>query len=260
MSLSGRLRLATRRDVERRLHELYWILREIYRGDIIVEGEKTLDPGNLYTTQPSIESDKLGLVLRKTLLEGYSVPIIVVRGYKGYLYILDGHHRARIALWLRLLVKAYVLNIPLYKPRLRSLPIKMIEFVNPPETVYDPVINTWRHMVNIIHFIEKKHGLIAYVTRNRLNLEELYATQKTITPKYIPPGILNEPILVYRYGGEHYIVDGHTRACIKLLLYNTGDIEVVEFTLDDKRIGLIDSAIKIGKPRLSRDWCRTGLR
>jgi hypothetical protein len=258
-SSSSRLRLVTRRDVERRLHELYWVLREIYGRDIVIEGEKTLDPINLYTTQESLESDKLGLVLRKTLYEGYNVPIIVVRGYRGILYILDGHHRARVALWLRTPVNAYVLNIPLYRPRQRSLLIRDIKVINPPEHVPDPIVNIWRHMVNIIYFIERKHGGLAYVAKNKLRLRELYVTQKTITPKHLPPSVINEPILVYKYRDEQYIIDGHTRACIHLLFYTSEYINAVEFTLD-KRIGLIDSAIKIGKLRLSREWCTSSLR
>ncbi len=254
MSSSNRLRLSTRRDIERRLYELYWLLRNEY-PDIRVEGEKTLDPYMLYTTQLFLESDKLGVVLKKTLLEGYNVPIIVIRGSMGRLYILDGHHRARVALWLRTLVKAYVLNTPRYKPRLETIPLTRIEFINPPISVEDPVINLWRHMVNIIHFLEKKHKRIAFVSRDKVELGKLYVTQKKPVIRKLPEQVLDEPILVYSYHGEYYLIDGHTRACLKLL-NGSREVLAVAFTLN-KAIGIMDTAKKLGYQRLTSTWCTT---
>ncbi len=249
------MRLATRRDVERRLHEIYWLMKQSYTN-IIVEGEKILNPFNLYTTQEYLESDKLGLVLRKTLLHGYSVPIIVVRGRLGRLYIVDGHHRAKTATWLRSMIKAYVLNIPGYhKPWAK--PITAIKTINPPITIDDPVLKTWRHMVNIIGFIEQSHGKTPRLWVEKIKMTRLLATQPLLEHD-IPEKIIDEPILVYFISNEYYIIDGHTRACLKLL-GGWEDIKSVVFTIGEP-IGIIETAKLIGKPRISIDYCRKPLR
>ncbi len=250
-----RLRLATRRDAERRLHEIYWLMKQSYTN-IIVEGERILDPFNLYTTQEYLESDKLGLVLRETLLHGYNVPIIVVRGRVGRLYILDGHHRARVATWLRSMIKAYILNIPGYhKPWAK--PITSIKTINPPITIDDPVLNTWRHIVNIISFIEQSHNKTPRLWMDKLKITNLYATQQLLEHS-IPEKIIDEPILVYLVNNEYYVIDGHTRACLKLI-NGEESIRSLVFTIGET-IGIIETAKLIGKPRISIDYCRKPLR
>ncbi len=236
--------------MERRLHEIYWLLKQIY-GDIIVEGEKILNPAGLYTTQRYLESDKLGIVFRETLLYGYNAPIIVVRGRHGRFYIIDGHHRAKVALWIRSLVKAFVLNIPSYH-RGSAVPISAIKVINPPNTVHEPIIDTWRHMVNIISFLERKHSRTPRVWFETLEITSLYATQPYVS-HMIPKDIFREPILVYEHMGEYYVIDGHTRACARLM---SGEekAESVVFTLNEE-IGIMKSAVKIGMPIIDRDYC-----
>ncbi|ADI31752.1 ParB N-terminal domain-containing protein [Staphylothermus hellenicus] len=247
-ALPKRLRLSSRRDVERRLREIIWILKDKHKT-IHYIGEKTLDPTTLYSTQKYLESDKMGLVLREVLFHGYDSPIIVIRGIMSRYYIIDGHHRARVMLWLRRKVKSLILNIPDYKPRV-SVPIWEIELLNPPEKI-SSWLNTWRHIANIIRFIEKKHGGIAYVWKDKLVIKELISTQK-IVPAH-PRKIVEEPILVYNYSKDYYVIDGHTRACTKLLRGEETILSVV-FTLE-KKIGLIDTAIKLGKQRFSEEIC-----
>ncbi|ABN69310.1 ParB domain protein nuclease [Staphylothermus marinus F1] len=246
--LPKRLRLSSRRDVERRLREIIWILKDKYKT-IQYIGEKTLDPITLYSTQKYLESDKMGLVLKEVLFHGYDSPIIVIRGSMSRYYIIDGHHRARVMLWLRRRVKSLILNIPGYKPRV-SIPIWEIELFNPLEKI-SSWLNTWRHMVNIIHFIEKKHGGIAYIWKDKLVIRELITTQKIVPPP--SRKIVEEPILVYNYNKEYYVIDGHTRACTKLLRGEESILSVV-FTLE-KKIGLVDTAIRLGKQKFSGEIC-----
>lgn len=245
-----RLRLATRRDVERRLHEIFWLLRQKYTG-IVVEGEKLLDPWTLYSTQKYLEADKLGLVLRETLLNNYDPPIIVVRGREGKKYVIDGHHRARIALWLRENIRAYVLNIPLYRPVV-EIPIHQLEFIHPVHSIKDPVVELWKHMVDVIRFIEKTHNMIATMRPGTIKIDELIITQPRIYVHKVD-ACRNEPILVYEYMEKYYIVDGHTRACIHYRLGNK-TIRSVVFTLG-KRIGLIRTAEKYGNSKIDEETC-----
>lgn len=247
--LPKRLKLSSRRDVERRLREIIWILKDRYLN-IRYIGEKALDPNILYSTQKYLESDKLGFVLREILFHGYDAPIIVIRGIMSRYFVIDGHHRAKVMLWLRRKIKALVLDIPSYQPRL-SIPIWEIDLLNLHQKVCD-WLNVWRHMVNIIHFIERKHSRIAHIWRDKIYIRELVPTQKMMP--LISRRIVDEPILTYYYNGEYYVIDGHTRACMKLL-QGKDVISSVVFTLD-KKIGLVDTALKIGKKRFSEEICR----
>ena len=250
-----RLRLATRRDIERRLHEIFWLLRQKYTG-IFVEGEKLVNPWTLYSTQKYLESDKLGLVLRETLLNNYDPPIIVVRGRGGRKYVIDGHHRARIALWLRENIRAYVLNIPLYKPQL-EIPIYGLEFIHPVQHIGDPIISLWMHMVDVVRLFEKIHGAIAKITLREISISELIITQPEIHVHKVN-ACLGEPILIYEYMEKYYIVDGHTRACIHYRLGNK-TIRSIVFTLG-KQIGLIKTAESLGNRKISERTCIESIR
>jgi hypothetical protein len=238
--LPRRLRLSTRRDVERRVHELIWILRDKYR-DIRLVGERVFNPLNLYSTQKYLESDKLGLVLRETLFHGYNAPVIVIRGKASRYYVVDGHHRVRVMLWLGQGVKGFLLDIPGYEPQY-STRINNIELINPPEKVSSPIINTWKHMVNIIHFLEKKHGRIAYVWREKILIEKLVPTEKIIGARI--ESLVDEPILVYKYNNKYYVIDGHNRV-YKAMLNGVKQVDAVVFTLNT-RIGIIETAERIG--------------
>ncbi|MGB9827624.1 MAG: nuclease, partial [Thermosphaera sp.] len=108
MSSHNRLKLSDRRDVERKtLHTLS--LLNMKNLSPVIMGEGFVNPFELYTTQTHIEADKLGLVLQKTLFESYDVPIIVVIGKNAYKYIIDGHHRALVSLWMRKHVRAVLI-------------------------------------------------------------------------------------------------------------------------------------------------------
>jgi len=247
--VSKRLRLSTRRDVERRLHEIIWILRDKYRVIRFV-GERRIDPYTLFSTQKYLESDKLGLVLREVLYSGYYAPIIVVRGKNARYYIIDGHHRARVYLWIRTKINSFILDIPEYEPR-EKYHIWEIDLINPNEPI--PVwLSIWKHMVNIIHFLEKKHSRVARVWKEKLLIKKLLPTEKIYYREM--PSEIREPILVYHYDNRYYVIDGHNRVCSKLLK-GMEDIEAIVFTLDTM-IGLVKTAEKIGLREFSFETCR----
>ncbi len=244
-----RLRLIEEHMVERRLYEIKRLLSRRYSVRFI--GRKSLCPDILYSTESSLESDKLGLVLKAILFDKYYAPIIVVRGSHGRLYILDGHHRARVYLWLRELVDAYLLEALAYSPRV-SVPLKDIAIVNPPVNLGEPY-RTLRHMVNIIHFLEQRHGLLARVWRERIYIYRLYATQQIVRIKKGSPETLWIPPLIYRYRDEYYVVDGHSRIC-SLLLSGTNIVDSIVFTLS-REIGLIRTSKTLGSPRFTEVFC-----
>ncbi|MCD6301499.1 MAG: ParB N-terminal domain-containing protein [Staphylothermus sp.] len=246
--LTNRLKLSSRRDVERRLHEIIWILRDKYR-DVRLVGEKRLDPYILYSTQRYLESDKLGLVLKEVLYRGYYVPITVVRGRDSKYYVIDGHHRARVYLWLRVKINAYVLDVPAYDPR-EKYHVWEIDLINPNEVI-PKWLSIWKHMVNIIHFLEKNHRRIARLWREKLPIRKLIPTEKIYYREV--PSEINEPILVYYYDDEYYVVDGHNRVCTNLYR-GINDIEAVVFTLDTT-IGLIETSKKIGLREFNLETC-----
>ena len=244
-----RLKLIEERIVERRLYEIKRLLSRQYSVRFI--GKKSLRPDILYSTESSLESDKLGLVLKSILFDKYYAPIIVIRGKHGKLYILDGHHRARVYLWLRELVDAYLLEALAYTPRV-SVPLRDIAIVNPPVNVGEPY-RTLRHMVNIIHFLEKRHGLIARVWRERIYIHSLYATQSIVRMMERSSKEPSIPPLIYRYKNEYYVLDGHSRICA-IMLSGWDMVDSIVFTLS-REIGLIKTCYALGKPKFTKEFC-----
>lgn len=252
MALS-RLKLATRREVDLRLERLISFYREIFDYVLFI-GERLLDPVNLYFTQDYLESDKLALVLKAMLLEGYNAPIITVIDETGSRYIVDGHHRTLVAAWLGRKINSYVIIIPKYKPRTRKT-IHDIDLVNPHDTPLE--IICWRHMVNIVRFLERQHRSIARVWLEKLPLELLRPTEM---PAYSISGErthstgLECPILVYKYRDEYFVLDGHHRVCY---LRDLGEKEIpsILVSLDSIEIGIVKTARKLGYRSFTVEYC-----
>ena len=244
-----RLSLIKEYMVEERLYDIKRLLSRKYSVRFI--GKKSLRPDILYSTESSLESDKLGLVLKAILFDKYYAPIIVIRGKEGKLYILDGHHRARVYLWLRELVDAYLLEALAYSPRV-SVPLRDIDIVNPPVNIGEPY-RTLRHMVNIIHFLEQRQGLLARVWRERIYIHNLYATQPIVRVREKFPEELKIPPLIYRYKDEYYVVDGHSRIC-SILLAGWDMVDSIVFTFT-KEIGLMKTCHTLGMPKFTIDFC-----
>lgn len=251
---NSRLRLASRRDIDKRLEQLLSFYREIFDYVLFI-GERTFDPTTLYFTQDFLESDKLALVLKAMLLEGYNAPIITVIDETSSRYIVDGHHRTLVTAWLGRKVNSYVVIIPKYKPRVRKT-IYDIDLVNPQDT--PPELNCWRHIVNIVRFLEKQHRIIARMWFERIPLEILKPTEmpahsgpreEVYTSKHACP------ILVYRYLDEYFVIDGHHRVCL-LRLLGEKDIPSIILSLDQVEIGIVKTARRLAYNSFTEDYCK----
>ncbi len=250
MSSRNRLKLSDRRDVElKTLHILSLLKMKGFSP--VVMGEGFVNPLELHTTQTHIEADKLGLVLQKALFESYDVPIITVVGKHAQKYIIDGHHRALVYLWMRKHVRAVLINTPGYEPAF-STPLYKVKFVNPVDTPEHLLI--WRHMVNTIHFLEELHGRIAKVWFEDIRIEKLKPTQMLLGGSLDKEVRIGEPILVYRSNSSYYVLDGHKRVCLSLLK-KLSIIPSIVFTLDDFEIGIIKQAQIMGVA-FSEDSCK----
>lgn len=247
---SERLKLSERRDIERRTLEIALILKENGYSPIVM-GESALEPAELRTTQAYIESDKLGLVLKKTIFEKYSAPIIVIIGKNAIKYIIDGHHRALVSLWLRQPVKAFLINAPSYLPTF-STPLHKIKFINPYDTPQE--LMTWRHMVNTIHFLEELHNVVAQLWFEEVELNKLKPSQRLVEGSAWNQGITDDPILVYYCKNSYFVVDGHKRVCKNTLLQKKM-ISALVFTLNEIEIGIVKRAELI-KENFTVEECR----
>ncbi len=251
-NLPPRLHLSTYKDSIKKLHEIIDLLGIRY-GGIRYTGIKELDPFNLYATQPFLESDKLGLVLYLVLFKEYDVPVIVAYNSRGEYYILDGHHRARVYVWLRKKLPAHLIYVPAYRPRI-SNPLCVTDVINPPSGTPDEILPL-RHMVNTIVFLEKMHGIIARIWREEPLVKILKPTQPPSPILGTQDGIYSLlPILVYDYLGSKYVVDGHKRTC-KAILQGIDKIKAITFTLHTY-IGLIRVGECIGYDSFDEKYCR----
>lgn len=248
---SNRLNLATRDDVVRRFRELTDFYKLLYKT-VVIAGERTLDPSTLYLTQAYLESDKLGLVLRETLLRGYDAPIIAVRGVDG-VYVLDGHHRVLVNAWLGKSIVALTLFIPEYKPKIK-LSLLDVDVINLGETRGD--LSTWKHIVNIIHFIEKHHKKLAKAWFQEVKIDTLVPTQPVLGDETSRTAHQDEPpILCYLYEGLCYVLDGHHRVC-EALLEHKSTMNALVFTLGIE-IGTLKTSRKIGLKKFDIDYCQS---
>ena len=248
--LSSRLRLVDSREAYRRLNSFLYRFSKMYSVRFV--GRKKLSPYILYSTQSYLESDKLGFVLYSMLYQGYNAPVIVVRGYGGRLYIVDGHHRAMASLWTRRLVDSYLVEALGYKPRVYCRLVDT-HVINPPVDPGEPY-RTLKHMVNIIWFLGERHKARALVWRETIPIARLYATQpipgyktiQTTSQQWIPP-------LIYNYKNKYYVLDGHKRVC-SLLLKGYDVVDSIVFTLGVK-IGVIDTTARLENPVFDKNYC-----
>ncbi|MEM4717495.1 MAG: chromosome partitioning protein ParB [Desulfurococcaceae archaeon] len=250
MNNTERLRLVSRRDVDRKLELLIDFYKEIY-DYVIFLGERAFEPSSLFFTQHHLESDKLGVVFKSMLLEGYNAPVIVIINEKGLRYLVDGHHRTLISAWLGRKINGYALFIPRYKPRI-ARSILEVDVFNPPDI--DDKIQCWKHMVNIIRFLEKQHKTIAKIWFSKIPINKLRPTEQLLTgPRGMYP-MIDCPILIYNLNKENYVIDGHHRVCFKFM-NGEKDILSIVFTLDNQEIGIVKTARKIGYIGFSREFC-----
>ena len=252
MGVSARLKLATRRDIERRVQDLLNFYKREY-GYAVFAGERSYHVKNLLFTQSFVESDKLGLVLRSVLFEGYRVPIIVVIGDSGQAYVVDGHHRTIVYAWLGWRVPGLTIIAPKYRSKLVKT-ILDIDTINPPDTPSE--LACWRHLVNTIRFLEKEHSRLARLWLENIEVSKLKPTEPPIISPSPHPTSLTCPILVYKRGEEYYVVDGHHRVCTKLL-GGERTVQSIVFTIEDREIGIIKTSKRIGYELFTIDYCRS---
>ncbi len=235
--------LASPGDVERVLRGLVERYGRRYSFTVRVLGRGLVDPRRLYSTEPFLESEKLGLVLYSVLFRGYDVPVIVIRTNEK-LYVYDGHHRARVRYWMREHLEAYIVYIPGYRPVVETH-IGRVPLVNRCRFVEEP-LRSLRHAVNIIWFLEKTHRVPARVWRQRVPVDELIATQPRIPPR--PRCATEPPPLLYMYNGCYYVVDGHHRICCAASM-GAETVDAIVFTLGVKA-GIVYTAETLGEKKL----------
>jgi hypothetical protein len=106
-----KIELANWKDLSKRVDGIVKSLEIIYQVKLQVDLEE-ISLERVYPTEDFLENDKLALVFKKTVEEGYDVPITVVNSGKDY-FVLDGHHRAFIRRKLLFkTIKAHVLRFP----------------------------------------------------------------------------------------------------------------------------------------------------
>jgi len=173
----------------------------------------------VYATEEYLERGKLGVVLRKSIIEKYYVPIIVIRQDLDY-YIIDGHHRAYTQM---LLGKNYIDALLIkfdeyfeYSPRFKIPLWRMKTIEN--HLGLDQGLRIWKFMAGIIVFYEYQYKSLFTLEYTKMKLRDITPTQKYLEHEKLEK-IIFEPILCIRCSNRIYILDGHAR-CFKIYLDN----------------------------------------
>lgn len=237
----GGVRLSDEEYVSRLLAGLLERFSKRYSFSVRYAGLRRISPGILYSTEPFLESEKLGAVLVASLYHGYRVPIIVVLS-GGRMYIYDGHHRARVYHWLRKSIEAHVVYAGGYRPRV-AVELPWTPIVNREAGVPEP-LRSIRHAVNIIWFLERTHRVSASLWRGRVAVDEIYATQPMVERltgcRWWPPPLL------YYYDRKHYVLDGHKRICCRIAR-GEREVDAILFTLGEE-IGIMRTSRSYRRP------------
>jgi hypothetical protein len=168
----------------------------------------------LYPTEDFLENDKVALVLKKIIAEGYDVPIVSVEKEGDY-FVLDGHHRAY--LYKKLMhqtIQSFVLEFPrntsyreIPKRTLDSLPIVEVASID------DLILRAWQKILSILKHYEAIYNVPFYMRTEQVRLTDLVPTQFQVREAQVDAiKKLLVPIVCVRYVGRYYILDGHARA------------------------------------------------
>jgi IMP dehydrogenase len=208
-----KIELANWKDLSKRVDGIVKSLEIIYQVKLQVDLEE-ISLERVYPTEDFLENDKLALVFKKTVEEGYDVPITVVNSDKDY-FVLDGHHRAFIRRKLLFkTIKAHVLRFPegrSYREILRHpLEDLRIKDVSPIE---DPILKAWQRILFVVEHYEAIYNLPFYLNKEKVNLKDLVPTQPHVGKKQIDAITkLLVPIVCICYANKYYILDGHARS------------------------------------------------
>lgn len=213
------LRLANSWNVQERLESVKRSLEQIY--DVTLKSTLSEVPlDRLYPTEDFLENDKIGLVLKKTVTEGYDVPIITVRDGEDY-FVLDGHHRAYInKKLLQTKIKAYVLEFPkgtryrtVEKRPLDSMPIEDVTVLD------DMILRAWQRILSALKHYEAIYCAPFYMRKEQIRLRDLVPTQSQVGKAQVDAiKTLLVPIVCVRHQGKYYVLDGHARSLRALQL------------------------------------------
>jgi len=237
------IELLNQKDIPHRIESIKTNLEKIYKVTLDIEA-KDVSLDLLYPTREFLEKDKLALVLMKTMIENYDVPIIATKHRNDY-FILDGHHRAYISkkLWKKV-TRAYVLKFPRRKSYefSRKKPLECLEIRNV-EPIDDPTLRTWALTLTLIKYYEAINGTSFGLRRRDVPLENLVPTEPHITKKQIDsieaPGV---PLLCIEHRNLFYILDGHARSLrAKQLGLQSVDVLVLSAEVETD-FGIVKSA------------------
>jgi hypothetical protein len=200
-------------DLKRRVDSITKSLELIYQVQLHAYPQ-VISLERVYPTEDFLENDKLALVFKKIVEEGYDVPITTVNRLGDH-FILDGHHRAFIRKKLvHTTINAYVLKFPEGKfyrdvPK-RALDDLRIEEVCPIE---DPILKTWQRILSIVKHYEAIYNMPFRLHETNVNLEDLVPTQTRVERAQIEAITkVQVPIVCVHQKEKYYVVDGHARS------------------------------------------------
>ena len=178
--------------------------------------ETSISFPKLYATEKFLELEKLAIVLKKTLIENYDLPIVAITTGSEY-FVIDGHHRC-YAKYIsgHSSVKAFRIFFKNYYPRFKytwnSMEIITTNEHLPREYDY------WKTIVKYVEYYRRIYGKSVLVKYGRVYTDELVPTQPFIEKSKVRTLMkereFTNPIVVLEFGGKYYIVDGHARAYI----------------------------------------------
>jgi len=200
-------------DFPQRLENVKRSLENIY-GVELGGGFEDVPLDRLYPTEEFLEKDKLALIFRKVVREGYDVPIIVVKRDDDY-FIIDGHHRSFISRKvMKKTMRAYVLKFPKnasYRIQPKS-PLEDLQ-IRDVAAIDDPIVRTWGQILTLLKYYEALYGISFGLRKEDVPLKDLVPTQPQTRKKQIDSiKELSVPIVCIKHGGKYYILDGHARS------------------------------------------------
>lgn len=207
------IELASWQNVQERLDAIKKSLEEIYDVKLTFSS-MNVPIDKLYPTEDFLENDKIALVLKKIITEGYDVPIVSVEKEEDY-FVLDGHHRAYLYKKLmRQTIQSFVLKFPrnmsyreISKRTLDSLPIVEVADID------DMISRAWQKILSILKHYEAIYNVPFYMRAEQVRLGDLVPTQFQVRRAQVDAiKKLLVPIVCVRYIGRYYILDGHARA------------------------------------------------
>jgi hypothetical protein len=208
-----RIELSSWKDVPKRVESAKRSFEIVYGVKLAVD-QIDVPVDQLFPTEDFLENDKLALVFRAVVTQGYDAPIISVEREDDY-FVVDGHHRAFVSRKLRReTIKANVLKFPegtsyrdVPKHPFDGLPVKEVANID------DLTLKAWERILTILKHYEALYNVYFYLREEHIKLRELSPTQSLVMKKQIDPiKKLLVPIACIEHGGKYYILDGHARS------------------------------------------------